>query len=78
MKIIENHVNKEERKSADKTKVAREIVKECWKTVQWVKRGEVSYINLNLYLSYVIKRTKTRCRLKERQPSNFAHCEKSF
>ena len=29
MKIIENHVNKEEKKSAEKTKVAREIVKEC-------------------------------------------------
>ena len=29
MKIIENHVNKEERKSADKTKVTREIVTEC-------------------------------------------------
>ena len=27
MKIIENHVDKEERKSSDKTKVAQEIVK---------------------------------------------------
>ena len=27
MKIMENHINKKERNSADKTKVAREIVK---------------------------------------------------